>query len=126
VIDVSCQYTIKWKDVCKAVSQEKVDLFNDKFNNIELVLKLTGKHIELQDLFFYFLDSSESKLESELDDLGEIVEEIKSLFNEILVEFRKETEINIGVEINYDLVDDFNQVDFLLDWHDMMQLTPKA
>jgi hypothetical protein len=131
-MDAVSAYITDWEEVCKVVDKEKVDKFNELFEQIQVVLKMEGEDLDVSDCFIYFESSNYCSVESSLDEIEDKVYELKKVFDDILLEFKNKTDIKIFLTLNYDELNNENNQDnencvyFELGWDDVVQLTPKA
>ena len=127
-MEAVAEYLTSWEDICKVVSQEKVQAFDEAFESFKVAYRLIqGDEVDLIDYFVHHLDIHHSQLDDE--DVEQQIEKLNELLNELISDFRKNTDINVGMELDYQaLRNDYyeDSVLFVLEWKDVVQLTPKA
>jgi hypothetical protein len=127
-------YVTNWEEICKVVGGEKVKVFKNILEQIQVVLSLEGTDdVDAEDIFPYFIQPNYCDYEDELADIDDKVFDLQEVFNEIIADFNKET--NILVFLDLIRIDDFSDITdfenhertvFRLSMEDMVQLTPKA
>lgn len=127
-MEAVAEYLTRWEEICKAVSKEKLKEFNEAFDTFKTVYKLTeGGNVDVHDYFVHYLDLHHSILE--VDELENHIKKLDDLLLNVIEDFRERTGINLGMELDYQaLRNDYyeDSVLFVLEWKDVVQLTPKA
>jgi hypothetical protein len=128
------RYVTDWEEICKVVDGEKVERFNNTFEQIKVILALEGtQNIVIEDIFPYFIDYSACYYEKELNQIDDKVCELREVFDEIIFEFHKKTKVLVFLDLiriddvsYYSDFDSNERTEFILPMEDMVQLTPKA
>jgi hypothetical protein len=127
-VEAAAEYLTSWEDICKVASQEKVQAFDESFEIFKVAYRLIqGDEIHLIDYFVHHLDVHYSDLE--VSDLEEQIKKLDDLLYEVILEFRETTGVYVGIELNYTAIRNDNYEDsvmFVLNWDDIVDLTPKA
>jgi hypothetical protein len=128
-MDVNSEYITDWETVCKIVSHDKIQSFNDLFDSVAVAVKLSGEKMYLDNFLIYYYTNSLCVLE-EYKKMKPQIDKLKDMLKDIFVEFEQITKIPIKIDYEYDTdnwEDDEQQVaKIVLDWSKVVQYTPQA
>jgi hypothetical protein len=128
IVTAVAEYTISWDSVCEVIDSSLVADFNEKMSKLAVAIKLSDDYdLEIHDCLIYYCGDKYSKSYKNLEQYNSALQEIINLMKVIFEKFKEKTNIHIYIDLVYsDWIEDEEKPKIILQYEDVVELTPKA